>query len=367
MMKTYVVIMLAVLMLSCQSKTQAEKGTIPSSPAFSDTVATATFAGGCFWCMEPPFEKIDGVIDVLSGYTGGPEVGPTYRQVSHGKTGHMESIQITYDPGKVKYSELLNVFWANIDPTDDGGQFVDRGNQYRSAIFYHTPGQRVLAEATKESLAKSGTFGEEKIVTAIKPATTFYLAEDYHQDYYKTDPDDYHRYRNGSGRDRFIERSWQDVGWRADTVNIVSFSKPPDSVIKILLSPEEYYITQKGGTERAFANAFWDNHENGIYVDIVTGEPLFSSLDKFKSGTGWPSFTRPLVDENVIETDHSLVATIGSEIHSGIGSSHLGHVFSDGPPPTGLRYCIDSGALRFIAAKDLKKEGYGRFSSLFEK
>jgi len=367
MMKINLVAMFCILILACQSKTQAEKGTVASSPVFSDTTATATFAGGCFWCMEPPFENLAGVTKVLSGYTGGTEVGPTYHEVGSGKTGHMESIQVTYDPRKVSYAELLNVFWGNIDPTDNGGQFVDRGNQYRSAIFYHTPEQRVLAEATKESLAKSGTFGDSKIVTAIKPATTFYLAEDYHQDYFKKDPDDYHRYRNGSGRDAFIESSWHDKGWRADTVNIVSYSKPADSIIKELLTPEEYYITQKGGTERAFSNAFWDNHEDGIYVDIVTGEPLFSSLDKFDSGTGWPSFTQPLVDKNVVETDHSLVATVGSEIHSAVGKSHLGDVFNDGPPPTGLRYCIDSGALRFIPAKDLKKEGYGRFSSLFEK
>ncbi|NIQ92846.1 MAG: peptide-methionine (S)-S-oxide reductase MsrA [Desulfuromonadales bacterium] len=172
-----------------------------------DQTATAIFAGGCFWCMEPPFEKLDGVKSVTSGYIGGHVDNPTYRQVAAGGTGHAEAVQIVYDPGKVSYENLLEVLWMNIDPTDGGGQFVDRGSQYRSAIFYLDEEQKRLAEESKERLEKSGRFAEP-IVTEIVPASTFYPAEDYHQDYYKKNSTRYKIYRLGSGRDHFIDDVW---------------------------------------------------------------------------------------------------------------------------------------------------------------
>lgn len=167
----------------------------------------AIFAGGCFWCMEPPFEKLSGVISVTSGYTGGSKVNPTYEEVSSGVTGHAEAVEIAYDPRKIGYAELLQVFWLNIDPTDAGGQFVDRGRQYRSAIFFLTEEQRHLAEQSKERLATSGKF-DQPIVTEIAPASIFYPAEQYHQDYYKENPLRYKFYRYNSGRDQFLDKVW---------------------------------------------------------------------------------------------------------------------------------------------------------------
>ncbi len=167
----------------------------------------ATFAGGCFWCTESDFEKISGVLKVKSGYTGGKKENPTYKEVSAGATGHVEAIQVYYDPEKVSYEKLLEVFWRHIDPTDSGGQFVDRGPQYASAIFYHNEEQRKAAEKSKEELSKSGKFAEP-IVTPILKFTRFYDAEEYHQDYYKKNQLRYASYRHGSGRDQFLKKVW---------------------------------------------------------------------------------------------------------------------------------------------------------------
>lgn len=169
----------------------------------------ATFAGGCFWCMVPPFEQLDGVKQVTSGYTGGHVENPTYEQVCTGTTGHLEAIQIEYDPEKIDYTQLLELFWQQIDPTDDGGQFVDRGSQYCTAIFYHDQEQQQLAEASKEQLAKSGRF-DAPIVTEILPAEPFYPAEEYHQGYHQKCPLPYKQYRQSSGRDQFLAKHWQN-------------------------------------------------------------------------------------------------------------------------------------------------------------
>ena len=325
----------------------------------------ATFAGGCFWCMDAAFEDIPGVFEVITGYTGGHTKNPTYEEVSAGGTGHAEAIQVTYDPAKVTYSQLLDVFWKQVDPTDRGGQMVDRGSQYRTVIFYHTEEQKQLAEQSKKVLKESGRF-HRPIVTEITKATEFYPAEEYHQHYFKKNPLGYN-----SGRDNYLKKLWGDN----NSVSLPQYTdkdyrKPSITDLKMKLTPLQFAVTQNESTEQPFDNEYWNNEHQGIYVDIVSGEPLFSSLDKYDSGTGWPSFTKPLEPGNIVEKQDGSLYMLRidvKEVRSKLTDSHLGHVFTDGPAPTGLRYCMNSAALLFIPKEDLAKEGYGKYLKLFNK
>lgn len=336
---------------------------------------TITLAGGCFWCTEAYFQENSGVIDAVSGYAGGSEQDASYLKVSKGTTKHREAVQVTYDPKLISTEEMLDIYWSHIDPTSTEGQFADKGFQYTSAIFYHNDAQKEVVLDSKKRLEKSGLFSKP-IATEVLSFANFFKAEEYHQDYYKKASDHYERYKNGSGRAGFVEETWaKDAAIKfLETEQTTSMNKKvktdynytDEEIAEMLknLDPLAYHVVAENGTESPFNNKYWDNKAEGIYVDIVTKKPLFSSTHKYDSGTGWPSFWRTIDDDSVtLHADNSL-STTRTEVRSDAG--HVGHVFNDGPVEEGgRRFCTNSASLLFVPKEDMKSQGYEKYLYLF--
>ncbi|MDP9195839.1 MAG: peptide-methionine (R)-S-oxide reductase MsrB [Pseudomonadota bacterium] len=317
---------------------------------------TIVLAGGCFWGVEAVFQHLKGVKDAISGYAGGTADTASYKLVSSGKTGHAEAVRVTYDPAQISLGQILKAFFAVAhDPTQLNYQGPDHGSQYRSAIFYGTLEQQKIAAAYVAQLDAAKVF-PGKIVTVLTSLENFYPAEDYHQDFADRNPDHAYIVTHDAPKVRALKQAFPDLYKGNDT---------QDALQK--LTPLQRQVTQENGTEPPFRNEYWDNHAEGIYVDVVSGEPLFASAHKFDSGTGWPSFTRPLVRDNVVEKQDVSHGMARTEVRSAHGDSHLGHLFPDGPKDQGgMRYCINSAALRFVAKDRMAAEGYGEWLKVFE-
>ncbi len=342
------------------------------------TYETITLAGGCFWCTEAYFQEEKGIIDAVSGYAGGDESDASYLSVAKGTTKHREAVQVTYDPNIISTEKVLDIYWSHIDPTNTQGQFADKGFHYTSAIFYQNVEQETVARDAKMRLEKSGVF-TKPIATEILPFTTFFKAEEYHQDYYKKASDHYERYKKGSGRAGFVEETWaKDAAIQflqseqTETMDNKEVSKKSDydyteeEIEEMLknLDPLAYHVVAEGGTESPFNNAYWNNKADGIYVDVATGKPLFSSTHKYDSGTGWPSFWRTIDDDSVTMHEDKSLSSTRTEIRSDAG--HVGHVFEDGPKEEGgRRFCTNSASLRFVPKEEMTKEGYEAYLYLF--
>lgn len=325
-----------------QKKTKSDKQTIKKETNMKEQNKKEIYlAGGCFWGVEEYFSRVDGVIDSVSGYANGTSDTTNYELIK--QTGHAETVHVTYDANKVSLKELLLHFFRIIDPTSLNKQGNDRGTQYRTGVYYTDPKDKEIIEAVFSQEARNY---DKPIVVEVEPLKNFIIAEDYHQDYLKKNP-------NGYCHINVNEANYP-------VIDAEKYPKPNAEDIKEKLTPEEYKVTQENDTEAAFSNRYWDQFKPGIYVDIVTGEPLFSSKDKFESGCGWPSFTEPISPDVARYNEDNSFNMKRIEVRSRSGNSHLGHVFNDGPKDKGgLRYCINSLSIKFIPKEDMESQGYG--------
>lgn len=314
-------------------------------------------AGGCFWGTEHFLKQIRGVESTQAGYANSIVANPSYEQVCSGKTDAAETVKVVYDPETLDLSTLLELYFKTIDPTSLNRQGNDRGTQYRTGIYYTNPEDLPIIRQAVEALAAQY---KEPIAIEVKPLKNFYPAETYHQDYLDKNPNGYCH----------INPALFDLARKANTPKAnapkaKTYQKPDDATLRKRLTPEQYTVTQKNATEPAFHNEYWNEHRAGIYVDITTGEPLFVSTDKFDSGCGWPSFSKPIQKDLITEKKDTSYGMVRTEVRSKSGDAHLGHVFTDGPKDKGgLRYCINSASLRFIPKDKMKEEGYGEYLPL---
>jgi peptide methionine sulfoxide reductase msrA/msrB len=358
-----VVLGIAVFATSCgDSLKKKSTGIKKENETNMDTknVKEIYFAGGCFWGTEHFFQQVRGVVGTEVGYANGNTENPTYEQVVSHTTGFAETVKVKYDPEQVDLKLLIDLYFKTIDPTSIDKQGNDRGNQYRTGIYSTDKETEAIVKAEVEKLAKN--YSKPVVVETI-PLKNFYRAEDYHQDYLDKNPGGYCHIEPG-----LFEMARNANPLPKKESKEVKYQKQDKEVLKKKLTAEQYNVTQENGTERPFQNEYWDETREGIYVDITTGEPLFVSTDKFESGCGWPSFSKPitkkLIDEKLDRT-HGMTRV---EVRSKTGDAHLGHVFNDGPADKGgLRYCINSASLKFIPKAEMKEKGYGEYISLLEK
>lgn len=311
-------------------------------------------AGGCFWGVEAYFERIPGVVDAISGYANGKTENPSYEDLIYRNSGHAETVEVTYDPAQVSLNELLRHYFRIINPVSLNRQGNDVGSQYRTGIYYTDEADIPVIEAR---IAAEQENYEKKIAVEVKPLDHFYHAEDYHQDYLTKNPNGYCH----------IDLNMAEKPLEPEAAAEIEFQKPDDAALKATLSPEVWNVVRENGTERPYSSPLWDEFGDGIYVDIVTGEPLFSSADKFDAGCGWPSFSKPISEEIIVEREDTSHGMVRTEVRSLLGDAHLGHVFEDGPREAGgLRYCINGASLRFVPLAEMEAEGYGAYLKLFE-
>ena len=310
------------------------------------------FAGGCFWGVEKYFSSIPGVVKTCVGYANGSTESPSYEEVCSKNTGHAETVKVSYDDDITSLNHLLHMFYEVIDPTSVNRQGNDRGTQYRSGIYYVTPEDEPEIRRSIDELQKKYS---SPLAVEVMPLENFYRAEEYHQKYLDKNP---------SGYCHINAKAFERAKLSCDR----SYRRQSREDLKRSLTELQYKVTQENMTERPFENDYYDKFEDGIYVDVTTGEPLFVSSDKFESGCGWPSFSRPIDRSLVREVDDYSFNMSRTEVRSKLGDAHLGHVFKDGPSEHGgLRYCINSASLKFVPLKDMEREGYGAFVDLVKK